>query len=248
LGQNEFGTDGETGSAAPGRELTLLTEGGVELLGRIPRSSNETFLVQVSCGNDSAYAVYKPEAGERPLSDFEPGLYRRERAAYLLSEYLEWGLVPTTVIREEAPLGVGSLQWFIACDFEEHYFTLYADAPETHRDLAQIALFDYVANNTDRKSGHVLRGHNGRVWGIDHGLCFSASFKLRTVIWDFAGEPIPDALLDDIAPLAAAVPPEVVQLLDDDEVTALQHRVRRLLQARVLPVDRTGMRYPWPLV
>ena len=236
------------GQPVSGRELTLLAEGRVELLGRIPRSSNETFLVQVSCGEDEGYAVYKPEAGERPLSDFEPGLYRRERAAYLLSESLSWGLVPPTVIREEAPLGVGSLQWFIECDFGEHYFTLFEDAPETHRDLARIALFDYVANNTDRKSGHVLRGDDGRVWGIDHGLCFSAAFKLRTVIWDFAGEPIPDALLEDIAPLAEAAPPEVAELLDDDEVTALQRRVQRLLHARVLPVDRTGMRYPWPLV
>ena len=103
-----------------GRELTLLTEGRVELLGRIPRSSNETFLVQVSCGDEAGYAVYKPEAGERPLSDVEPGLYKRERAAYLLSESLGWGLVPPTVIREEAPLRVGSLQWFIECDFQEH--------------------------------------------------------------------------------------------------------------------------------
>jgi uncharacterized repeat protein (TIGR03843 family) len=241
-------TRGATGQPVSGKELTLLTEGRVELLGRIPRSSNETFLVEVSCGNDSTHAVYKPEDGERPLLDFEPGLYRRERAAYLLSESLKWGLVPLTVIREEAPLGIGSLQWFIECDFHEHYFTLYAGAPETHRDLARIALFDYISNNTDRKSGHVLRGHDGRVWGIDHGLCFSASFKLRTVIWDFAGEPIPEALLEDIAPLAEATPPEVAQLLDDDEVGALQHRVQRLLRARVLPVDRTGMRYPWPLV
>jgi uncharacterized repeat protein (TIGR03843 family) len=231
-----------------GRELTLLGEGRVELLGRIPRSSNQTFLVRVSCGDDSAYAVYKPEAGERPLSDFEPGLYRRERAAYLLSESLAWGLVPPTVIRGEAPLGIGSLQWFIEGDFREHYFTLYADSPETHRDLSQIALFDCVANNTDRKSGHVLRGHDGRVWGIDHGLCFSAGFKLRTVIWDFAGDPIPETLLEDIAPLAEAAPPEVAELLDDAEVAALQHRVQRLLRERVLPVDRTGMRYPWPLV
>ena len=231
-----------------GRELTLLAEGQVELLGRIPRSSNETFLVEVSGGNDSAFAVYKPEAGERPLSDFEPGLYRRERAAYLLSESLGWGIVPATVIREEAPLGIGSLQRFIDCDFGEHYFTLYADVPETHGDLARIALFDYVANNTDRKSGHVLRGDDGRIWGIDHGLCFSAIFKLRTVIWDFAGDPIPDALLEDIAPLAESVPSEVCELLDGSEVTALQRRVRRLLHEPVLPVDHTGMRYPWPLV
>jgi len=231
-----------------GRELMLLTEGRVELLGRIPRGSNATFLAQVSRGDETGWAVYKPEAGERPLYDFEPGLYRRERAAYLLSEYLDWGIVPPTVIRAEAPLGIGSLQWFVAGDQHEHYFTLYADSPETHRILQQIALFDCVTNNTDRKSGHVLRGDDGRVWGIDHGLCFSAGFKLRTVIWDFAGEPIPDALLMDIAPLAEAVPPAVAGLLDDAEVSALKRRVRRLLQDGVLPADPTGMRYPWPLV
>lgn len=231
-----------------GRELALLTEGSIELLGLIPRSSNQTFFVQLTCGGDVGYAVYKPESGERPLSDFEPGLYKRERAAYLLSESLGWGFVPVTVIREDAPLGVGSLQWFIECDFEEHYFTLFEDAPETHADLARIALFDYIANNTDRKSGHVLRGGDGRIWGIDHGLCFSAAFKLRTVIWDFAGDPVPDALLADLAPLAGAVPPEVADLLDQDEVAALQHRVRRQLASGVLPVDRTGLRYPWPLV
>ena len=236
------------GQPESGRELSLLTEGTIELVGRIPRSSNETFLVQVTGAEDTAYAVYKPEAGEKPLSDFEPGLYRRERAAYLLSESLAWGLVPPTVIREEAPLGVGSLQWFIECDFREHYFTLFAEAPETHPELARIALFDYITNNTDRKSGHVLRGEDGRVWGIDHGLCFSASFKLRTVIWDFAGEPIPDALLKDIAPLAEATPPDVAELLDGEEVAALEHRVQRLLSTQVLPVDRTGRRYPWPLV
>ncbi|GAP56900.1 SCO1664 family protein [Arthrobacter sp. 92] len=231
-----------------GRELTLLLEGRVELLGRLPRSSNATFLVRVSTGEEAAYAVYKPQAGERPLSDFEPGLYRRERAAFLLSEYLEWGIVPATVIREDSPLGIGSLQWFIECDWGEHYFTLYADAPETHRVLSQIALFDCIANNTDRKSGHVLRGRDGHVWGIDHGLCFSAAFKLRTVIWDFAGVAIPASLLEDITPLTDAVPPSVAELLDDAEVTALQRRVRRLLHTGVLPADPTGMRYPWPLV
>jgi uncharacterized repeat protein (TIGR03843 family) len=232
----------------PGRELTLLVDGRVELLGRIPHSSNATFLVQLSCGDDSAWAVYKPEAGERPLFDFEPGLYRRERAAYLLSEYLEWAIVPPTVIREDSPLGVGSLQWFIEGDVREHYFTLYADSPETHPVLAQIALFDCITNNTDRKSGHVLRGDDGHVWGIDHGLCFSANFKLRTVIWDFAGEPIPAALLEDMMPLADAVPSDVADLLDDAEVTAVQRRVQRLLREGVLPVDHSGRRYPWPLV
>jgi uncharacterized repeat protein (TIGR03843 family) len=232
----------------PGRELALLADGRIELLGRILHSSNETFLVRLSCGDAAAWAVYKPGAGERPLSDFEPGLYRRERAAYLLSDYLDWAIVPPTVIREDGPLGVGSLQWFIEGDLREHYFTLYADSPETHNVLAQIAVFDCIANNTDRKSGHVLRGDDGHVWGIDHGLCFSAEFKLRTVIWDFAGTPIPGTLLEDITPLAAAVPHGIAELLDDAEVAALQRRVQRLLREGLLPVDRTGRRYPWPLV
>jgi uncharacterized repeat protein (TIGR03843 family) len=231
-----------------GRELTLLTEGRVDLLGRIMSGSNATFLAELSCGDDSAWAVYKPEAGERPLADFDAGLYRRERAAYLLSEALGWGMVPPTVVRTDAPLGVGSLQWFIEGDHEEHYFTLYADSPETHDELARMALFDYVANNTDRKSGHVLRGADGRIWGIDHGLCFSAAFKLRTVIWDFAGDPIPDNLLADISPLADTVPADVAALLHPGEVVALQRRVQRMLQEMVLPVDHTGRRYPWPLV
>nr|WP_307490071.1 SCO1664 family protein [Pseudarthrobacter defluvii] len=231
-----------------GRELMLLTEGRVELLGRIMSGSNATFLAELSCGDDSAWAVYKPEAGERPLADFDAGLYRRERAAYLLSETLGWGMVPPTVVRTDAPLGVGSLQWFIEGDHEEHYFTLYADSPETHDELARMALFDYVANNTDRKSGHVLRGADGRIWGIDHGLCFSAAFKLRTVIWDFAGEPIPDNLLADISPLADTVPADVAALLHPGEVVALQRRVQRMLQEMVLPVDHTGRRYPWPLI
>lgn len=239
---------GHTGRTVSGRELTLLNEGRVELLGRIMSGSNATFLAELSCAGDSAWAIYKPEAGERPLADFDAGLYRRECAAYLLSEALDWGIVPPTVVRTDAPLGVGSLQWFIEGDLQEHYFTLYEDSPETHAALARMALFDYVANNTDRKSGHVLRGTDGRIWGIDHGLCFSAAFKLRTVIWDFAGDPIPETLLGDISPLAVAVPAEVAALLQPAEVAALQRRVQRILREKVLPVDRTGMRYPWPLI
>ena len=180
------------------RELTLLLEGNVEVVGRIVRSSNAAFVIEVSAGEDSGWAVYKPEAGEKPLFDFEPGLYRRERAAFLLSEHLGWDLVPFTLIREDAPLGIGSSQWFIDGDVREHYFTLYDEVPETHSTLAQLALFDCIANNADRKSGHVLRGLDGRVWGIDHRLCFSSDFKLRTVIWEFAGDPMAKPPLEDI--------------------------------------------------
>lgn len=239
---------GRTGHAVSGRELTLLNEGRVELLGRIMSGSNATFLVEVSCADESAWAVYKPEAGERPLADFDAGLYRRERAAYLLSEALGWGIVPPTVVRSDAPLGVGSLQWFVEADLEEHYFTLYADSPGTHAALARIALFDYVANNTDRKSGHVLRSTDGHIWGIDHGLCFSAAFKLRTVIWDFAGSRVPDDLRADAARLAASPPLDLLALLDDDEADAFVRRCALVARLDCMPHPTHDRAYPWPLV
>ena len=228
--------------------LNQLTEGTVEIIGRIVPSSNLALLVELSCGAERLEAVYKPEAGERPLWDFESGLHRREVAAYLLSDWLGWDLVPPTVVREDAPAGVGSMQLYIDCDPAEHYFTLFRGAPETIDDLRALAVFDVVANNADRKSGHVLRGTDGRIRGIDHGLCFAAEDKLRTVIWDFGGDPVPPGLLEGLAPLLTELPPGLDELLDDAECEALRARVRRLLRTGVFPVDRSGSRVPWPLV
>lgn len=229
-------------------ELVLLTEGRLELLGLIRESSNSALLVEVTLEEETAWGIYKPLEGERPLLDFRPGLHRRERAAYVLSEFLGWGIVPPTVLRQDGPFGAGSLQRFVEHDPRQHYFTLYDAAPDTHDALRRIALFDLVANNADRKGGHVLRGADGRIWGIDHGLCFAAAFKLRTVVWDFSGEPVPEDLLRDIAPLADEVPAELAELLDATEVAALRRRVRRLLDEAVLPADATGRRIPWPLL
>ncbi len=226
----------------------MLAEGSVELVARIVPSSNLALLAEVTCSDRTVAAVYKPEAGERPLWDFEPGLHRREVAAYLLSEWLGWHLVPPTVVREDAPAGVGSVQLFIESDPEEHYFTLYRRAPETLEELRALAVFDLVANNADRKSGHVLRGTDGRIQGIDHGLCFAADDKLRTVIWDFAGEPIPAELLGGLAPLLTDIPPGLEALIDEAEVVALQFRVGRLLRTGHFPADRSGRRLPWPMV
>ncbi|WP_338017141.1 SCO1664 family protein [Kocuria marina] len=197
----------------------------------------------------ACWAIYKPELGERPLHDFPPGLYRRERAAYLLSEALGWGIVPLTVIRDDAPSGTGSLQLFVAADPREHYFTIVEDHPDTHPALRTMAAFDVLTNNTDRKSGHVLRGRDGRIWGIDHGLCFAAAFKLRTVIWEFAHDPLSPELVADIAALAEnGAPPEVAELLTTEETGALRRRARALALLGRLPEDPSGMRYPWPLV
>jgi uncharacterized repeat protein (TIGR03843 family) len=227
--------------------VEFLTEAELDIVGRMPTSSNATFLVRAVRGDTAGYAIYKPLKGERPLWDFEPGLHRREVAAYRLSAAMGLGVVPVTVLRP-GPAGEGSLQWFIEARFEEHYFTLYAEHPHLHHQLQAIAVFDFVANNTDRKGGHCLLDHQDRVWAIDHGLCFAVDFKLRTVIWDFGGEPIPDTLQDAVRPLADQVPLEVATLLSDDEVEAVSQRATWLLERGVFPVDRSGRLYPWPLI
>ena len=160
----------------------LLSTGELSIVGRVIDSSNGTYVVEVTDGDTYTWAIYKPQSGERPLWDFDPGLYKRERAAYVLSEALGWSLVPPTMVRADAPLGVGSLQWYIECDPSMHYFNLLRHAPDTHDALRRMAVFDMVGNNTDRKGGHVLQSADGHVWGIDHGLCFAAEYKLRTVI------------------------------------------------------------------
>jgi uncharacterized repeat protein (TIGR03843 family) len=229
--------------------LTLLAAGEIEIRGRLPWSSNGTFLADVRCGADDAtLAVYKPGRGERPLWDFPRGLYRREVAAYVLSSLLGWGLVPETVLRAEGPLGAGSLQRFVPADFEQHHFTL-VEHPEHHPTLRRIATFDIIANNTDRKSGHCLLGEDGRIYAIDNGLCFHPEPKLRTVIWEFAGEPVPEADLADVEALLDRLPGGLERLLDDEELDAVRQRAELVLSLGELPEpDPYGRAYPWPLV
>lgn len=226
----------------------VLRCGQITVLGQIAKSSNATFLVEVTHDDVQHMAVYKPEDGERPLWDFEPGLYRREVAAYLVSEALGWHIVPTTIVRDDGPLGIGSLQVFIEHDPTEHYFTLYGQYDELHDQLRRIALFDLVINNADRKAGHVLCDADQRLWAIDHGLCFAEALKLRTVIWEFAGERIDDDLVEDIVVLADNIPQELVAQLAPAEAAALQDRTEELLMVPQYPHDTTGRRFPWPLV
>jgi uncharacterized repeat protein (TIGR03843 family) len=234
-------------SESNGSELRLLREGDITVKGRMPRSSNATFLVELALDDANALAVYKPEQGERPLWDFPPGLYRREIAAYLLSEALGWGLVPVTT-RREGPLGDGSLQLFVPADFRQHYFTL-LETEEHRATLQRICLFDLVANNADRKSGHCLLVPDDRIYAIDNGLTFHAEPKLRTVIWDFGEEPIAPALQEDLRRvLGDELPPALAALLDPEEQRALKRRARGLLRTGHYPVDKTGLRYPWPLI
>lgn len=228
--------------------LDVLTDGEVEVMGRLPWSSNHTFLVTCTLGERQLGAVYKPARGERHLWDFPEGIYRREVAAYCLSEMLGWGLVPETVEREDAPLGPGSLQRFVDADYSEHHFTLVEE--DAHHDrLRAICAFDVLANNADRKSGHCLLGCDGTIWAIDNALCFHRQEKLRTVIWEFAGEPVPAPLLENVAGLLPSPPEELGRWLAPPELDALERRARRLLDRGRFPVpDPDAYHYPWPLV
>jgi uncharacterized repeat protein (TIGR03843 family) len=237
------------GETAPDRsdQLELLADGELDIEGRMPWSSNATFLVNLTLGDRTAQGIYKPMRGERPLWDFEPGLHRRELAAYVLSHAMGLDLVPPTVIRD-GPIGEGSVQWFVEADHQQHYFTILEARADLHDALRRFAVFDLIANNTDRKSGHVLIDHDDHLWGIDHGLCFAAEFKLRTVVWDFAGDPVEPASLEAVGRIAHEPPPELSTLLAADEVAAVRERAQWVLDHPVLPADATGRRYPWPLV
>jgi uncharacterized repeat protein (TIGR03843 family) len=225
----------------------LLTRGEVTIKGRLPWSSNATFLVSVALDGAAGHAVYKPQRGERPLWDFPPGLFKREIAAYLLSEALGWGVVPLTVPRE-GPYGEGSLQLFIEADFEQHYFTLVEN--DAHHDrLRRICAFDLVANNADRKAGHCLATPDGDIYGIDNGLTFHVEPKLRTVIWEFGGEPIPPALLGDLRRLVeSGLPKPLAALLQGKEGRALLARAAFLVTQGHFPAHDHYTHYPWPVV
>src|SRR4249919_463359 len=162
----------------------------------MPWSSNATFLVTLTLDGDEMLAIYKPQRGERPLWDFPRGtLCHREVAAFEVSDALGWGIVPDTVFRD-GPHGVGMMQRFVEHDPEEHYFTLLEKHADTFR---RMAAFDVVINNTDRKGGHCLRAsETGDIFGIDHGVSFHTQWKMRTVIWDFACEPIPPGVCSDL--------------------------------------------------
>jgi uncharacterized repeat protein (TIGR03843 family) len=231
--------------------LNVLQYGEITIKGKFVWGSNYTFLAEVSQTGDMVLSVYKPSRGERPLWDFPPSsLARREAAAYLVSEALGWELVPPTVYRKKAPIGPGSLQLFIDHDPEMHYFNL-SDADRQR--LRPVVLFDLLINNADRKGSHLLFDNNHHLWLIDHGICFHAEDKLRTVIWDFAGEPIPEALSDDLRNFHLKLEPstnlfkQLKVLLSLQEIKALAARAKHLTSMRQFPQPDTEQRsFPWP--
>ena len=221
--------------------IKLLKRGEITSAVLSPWGSNYTFLVQVRDDSGECRAVYKPRDGEIPLWDFPRGtLYKRECAAYLMSQILGWEFIPPTVIRD-GPYGIGSVQLFVEHDPKINYHTLREAYPDA---LRMTACFDIVANNADRKPGHCIQDTVGKLWGIDHGLTFNIEMKVRTVIWDFGGEDIPDPLLRAISafPKKLEKPQgnvrKLVDLLEDEEVQALVERINWLLEVRQYPALR----------
>jgi uncharacterized repeat protein (TIGR03843 family) len=233
--------------------IEILQRGEVEVEGLLPYSSNYTLLATVQHNGLQVLAVYKPRRGERPLWDFPRGtLYKREVAAYVVSMALGFELVPPTVVRE-GPYGTGALQLFIHSDEEAHLITMQREGCY-ERELLQLAAFDWLINNADRKSGHCLKGDDARLWAIDHGIAFHCEYKLRTVLWDYAGQPLtPDVTtalpcfieqLDNGSETARTLR----SLLDITEFRALRHRALMLMQDGVYPEPGAGPNIPWPPV
>ena len=232
--------------------LPVLETGSLELHGLLPYSSNHAFIASACLGDREVRCVYKPRRGERPLWDFEHGtLAAREVASYLVSEAGGVGFVPPTVLRADGPMGVGALQQFIEHDPERHYFNL---VDERRGDFPSLVAFDIVINNADRKAGHIVEDAAGKLWGFDHGLTFNTEDKLRTVAWEFAGDPIPkeveaqlEMVTNDLVD-PGGLGGDLGALLAPGEVAATLLRAERLLGAGAFPIPESQYRLPWPLV
>lgn len=263
-------------AAAAGDPATceLLRHGRIEVQGRLVEASNATLLCSIEHDGLSAECVYKPVRGERPLWDFPDGtLAGREVATYLLSEAIGWSLVPPTVLRD-GPFGPGMVQlwvdteddsqlvdllspwevpagWLAVLRAQDHRGDPVVLAHADHERLRQLAVFDVVINNADRKGGHILQTPDGRVLGVDHGVCLNTDHKLRTVLWGWIGQPLSEEAIDRLSELRALMEGTLAQDLADHitpkEVAAVISRLDRLLGAGVLPAP-SGQRpaIPWP--
>jgi hypothetical protein len=240
---------GDAGLLDEQTALELLACGELEVLGRLVDASNATLYCQVTLGGVAAACVHKPIAGERPLWDFPDGtLAAREVGAYLVSAATGWDVVPPTVMRD-GPWGRGMCQlWIDVDETVDRTRLVRTDDPR----LRRIAVFDAVVNNADRKGGHLLPTAEGHIFGIDHGLCFSEQNKLRTLLWGWAGTPLPEDAVEVLERLVAdwadGLGPALADLLTPREVEATRRRAARLLRNGVHPEPRDDgwPAVPWP--
>ena len=229
--------------------VRTLARGHISSCRQLPWGSNYTFLATVATDFSEIRAIYKPRRGEAPLWDFPQGtLYLREYASYVLSRALGWPSIPPTVIRD-GPWGVGSFQLYIELMPGQDYFSFYARYVS---DLQRVAVFDALANNADRKGGHCLLDRQGRLWIIDHGLTFNTEPKLRTILWDWSGQPIPPGVVEGLRQVRPQLEPggklwaSLSKLLAREEMSALAERWDGLLERPVFPLRGPYRSVPWP--
>ena len=224
-----------------------LLAGTLEVTGRLVDASNATLYGECTFNDEKMAVIYKPIAGERPLWDFPDGnLAQREYAAFLVSEYSGWKVVPPTVLRE-GPFGLGMVQQWIDIDESIDLAMYYR---EDNENLRRMALFDAVINNTDRKIGHLLPVVDGRLLGCDHGVTFHEDDKLRTVIWQFAMRELTDEEIKTLGDLLASLQEnsaEILQLITEIEFFALITRINRLIDSGSFPSPSEDWpAVPWP--
>ncbi|MBV2363731.1 SCO1664 family protein [Streptomonospora nanhaiensis] len=234
--------------------VELLSTGELTPVGRLTDASNATLYCTIAAGGTEAACVYKPVAGERPLWDFPDGtLAGRELSAFAVSDALGWEIVPPTVYRD-GPFGEGMVQLWIDGDPEVDLIEL--SRATDHEGLRRMAVFDAVINNSDRKIGHLLPTRRGHLYGCDHGVCFSEEYKLRTVLWQWQGEPLTEEALAGLALLEgrladpdSPVSVELRRHLTEPENFAVRNRVRLLLHHKVHPYPSPDWpAIPWPPV
>ena len=242
--ESHLPTDAEVISQA----CHLLQKAKVRNCDLLTNGSNYVFLATMVKEETEVKAVYKPRQGEIPLWDFSEGtLYKREYAAFIVDQALEWRLIPPTVIRG-GPYGIGSMQWFVDTKRGTGHYSQIKD-PSI---LKKVALFDYLANNADRKASHFLEGKDGRLWLVDHGLTFNTEPKLRTVLWDFSGETVPDELLVDVRALQDKLKQEkqlregLLRLIEESELEALELRIKTIIEKPVFVYPGPHRSVPWP--
>jgi uncharacterized repeat protein (TIGR03843 family) len=227
----------------------LLRDGEITGIELIPWGSNYTFCATIRAGERECLGVYKPRRGERPLWDFPSGtLYRREYAAYLVSQAIGWPFIPLTIIRD-GPHGIGSMQHFVEAEPPRSIREI-QDAADL--SLARIAAFDFITNNADRKAGHILRDRDGKLWGIDQGLCFNVDPKVRTVLIHYCGQPVPAPVLRELETFRTdarrldGLLHVLRHGLDADEVDVFVRRVDHILQRGTFPTISGRRGVPWP--
>lgn len=232
------------------RTCQLLEQSEITKCDLLFSGSNYVFLTTLGVNGTQTQAIYKPRKGEAPLWDFPDGtLYKREYAAFLVSQAMGWDLIPPTVIRD-GPYGIGSVQWLV----ETHGQTGRPTKVTTDiHTLKKVAVFDFITNNADRKAGHFLEARDGRLWLVDHGLTFNSVPKLRTVLWDFSGQKVPGKIMKDIRTLQArlregkGLREALARLIDADEMDAFEYRIEQLIRKPVFtyPVSRRSVPWPW---